>query len=127
MYTDTIADLLTRIRNAGQARKDIVLAPYSKTKEAILEVLKRKHFISNFNIEGAIPKKNLVIELNPEKSDLTLKRISKPGQRIYLKKSEIKKSYGGLGTLILSTPKGIITDEEAIKQNLGGELICEVF
>jgi small subunit ribosomal protein S8 len=127
MYTDTIADLLTRIRNALRARKDSLSVPYSKTKAAILENLKKKHFINGFEVSKDGTHSNLEIELNVERADLELNRVSKPGQRIYIKSTEIKKINGGLGMQILSTSKGIMTGEEAKKMQLGGELICEVY
>lgn len=127
MYTDTIADLLTRIRNALRARKDSLSVPYSKTKEAILENLKKKHFINGFEVSKDGNHTNLEIELNVERADLELNRISKPGQRIYIKSTEIKKINGGLGIQIISTSKGVMTGEEAKKMQLGGELICEVY
>ena len=129
MYTDPIADLLIRIKNAARARKSVVEVPYSKVKERILENLKNRQFIENFAVEkGTRPQwKNLVITLNNSRRDIEVKRVSKPGQRIYIKSDELKKVNGGLGVAIVSTPKGIITGEEAKKMNLGGELICEVF
>ncbi len=126
MYTDPIADLLTRIRNASRAQKDLVVLPHSKNKTDILEQLKAKGFIKSFQVNGDL-KKDIEITLNPEKTDIELKRVSKPGQRIYIKSKDIKKVRGGIGIAILSTPKGVMTGEEAKKQNLGGELICEVF
>lgn len=127
MYTDTIADLLTRIRNALRARKDRVSVPYSKGKAAILENLKKKHFINRFEVTKDGTHSNLEIELNVERPDLELNRVSKPGQRIYIKSTEIKKIHGGLGMQIISTSKGVMTGEEARKMKLGGELICEIY
>ncbi|MGL5831445.1 MAG: 30S ribosomal protein S8 [Candidatus Altimarinota bacterium] len=127
MYTDTIADLLTRIRNALRARKDSVSVPYSKSKAAILENLKKKHFINGFEVTKDGVHSNLEIELNTDRADLELNRVSKPGQRIYIKSTEIKKIHGGLGVQIISTSKGMMTGEEAKKMQLGGELICEIY
>lgn len=129
MYTDPIADLLTRIKNASRARKEQVSAPYSKVKEQILLNLKKKHFIEDFQVETGKRAhwKSLVITLSPAHMDIETKRISKPGQRIYQTASEIKKVNGGLGTSIISTPKGIITDDEARKLKVGGEVICQVY
>ena len=129
MYTDPIADLLIRIKNAARARKEYVTIPYSKVKENILENLKKKKFIVDFKIETVEKKtgKNLLVTLDENQRNIEVKRISKPGQRIYIKADEIKKVNGGLGVAIISTPKGIITGEEASKLKLGGELICEVF
>jgi small subunit ribosomal protein S8 len=129
MYTDPIADLLVRIKNAARARKETVSLPYSKVKENILANLKKKAFITDFSVENGEKShiKELHIALNNARRDIEVKRVSKPGQRIYVKSSEIKKVNGGLGVAIISTPKGILTGEEAAKQNLGGELICEVY
>jgi small subunit ribosomal protein S8 len=123
---DPIADLLTRIRNAGKARKDRVLVPHSKIKAHMLKVLKDRGFVSDFRQIKNGTFEELEITLNQEKPSLTLKRISKPGQRIYVKSTSLKKVNGGLGIAILSTPKGILTGEEARKMNIGGELLCEV-
>lgn len=128
MYTDPIADLLTRIKNAARARKETVRLPYSKVKENILANLKQRGFVTDYAMETDDQgHKILNITINNLKRDIEVKRISKPGQRIYVKASEIKKVNGGLGVAIVSTPKGILTGEEAIKQKLGGELICEVY
>jgi len=127
--TDPIADMLIRIKNAARAKKSEVILPYSKVKVAILEILKKRNFISDFSkSSGEKPShQNLSIQLNPEKSDIEVRRISKPGRRMYFKSTDIKKIHGGLGIAIISTPKGITSGEEAKKMNIGGELICEVF
>lgn len=129
MYTDPIADLLIRIKNAARARKENLSVPYSKVKEAILENLKKKHFVENFEIKKHenSAHRSLFITVSNAHRDLEVKRVSKPGQRIYVKASEIKKVNGGLGLAIISTPKGIISGEEAKKMNLGGEMICEIY
>lgn len=129
MNTDPIADLLTRIRNAYNARKDSLTVPHSKTKMAILSVLKSYRFVTDYS-EAKTEKeshKTIEITLNPEKRDLTINRKSKPGQRIYVKSENIKKVHGGLGVAIISTPKGIISSYDAKKMNVGGEVICEVY
>jgi len=125
--TDPIADLLTRIRNAYSSHKDSVTVPSSNTKKAILEVIKKRKFIKDFKINKDNKFEEIEITLNPEKKNITLKRISKPSQRIYLGADEIKKVRGGLGMAIVSTSKGIITGKEARKLNIGGELICEIY
>jgi small subunit ribosomal protein S8 len=125
--SDPIADLLNRIRNAEKARKDVISVPYSRQKMDILQVLKKRKFIADFKKENPGDFDEIEITLSQEKSGVTLKRISKPGQRIYIKSTEIKKINGGLGVAILSTPKGIISGEEAIKARVGGELLCEVY
>jgi small subunit ribosomal protein S8 len=124
--TDPIADLLTRIRNAGKARKDLVTVPHSGIKVNMLKVLKDRGFISDYRKVKNGNFEEIQIDLNQEKPYLTLKRISKPGQRIYVKSASLKKVMGGLGVAILSTPKGILTGEEAKKMNTGGELLCEI-
>jgi small subunit ribosomal protein S8 len=125
--TDPIADLLTRIRNAHNARKVTVTAPLSKQKLAVLEVLKKKKFISDYKTIKEGKFEEILVDLNPERSDITLKRISKAGQRIYIQSKNIKKINGGLGVALISTPKGVMTGEDAVNQNLGGEYICEVY
>lgn len=127
MTTDPIADLLTRIRNAYMAGKESVTIPHSNTKMAILKVMKHRNFISDFSEEKTDKFPEINVELNSERSDITLKRVSKPGQRIYRKSLELKKVNGGLGVAIISTPKGIMSGEEAKKQKVGGEVICELY
>lgn len=128
MYTDTIADLLTRIRNGQQGRKATVSVPHSEQKEAILKVMLANGFISNFvtnNLDNN--KKEIVIDLDLERHPITLERVSKPGQRIYVKASDLKAVQSGLGINIISTSKGIMTGREAKQQKLGGELICQIY
>ena len=127
MTTDPIADLITRIRNAAMARKETISVGHSKAKEGVLKVLQKKGFISEFSIEKNGKFDDLKITLNPEKGKFSLKRISKPGQRIYIASKSLKKVHGGLGVAVLSTSKGIMSGEEAQKMNIGGELLCEVF
>lgn len=125
--TDPIADLLTRIRNASRVRKDMVRAPYSKLKHAVCEVLKKDGYIISAKALGEGVNKELVIELHDNKPKLHIKSISKPGQRIYLKSSEIPHVLEGLGLAIISTPKGVMSGREARKKNVGGEYLCEVY
>jgi len=131
MIIDPIADLLTRIRNAYMARLDGCIAPFSTIKANILKVLKKNKYIADFEIiEEGNNKKTIKISLNDvrvTKYIPTLKRISKPGQRIYIAASDIKKSKNGKWIFIVSTPKGIITGYEARSLNVGWELLCEVF
>lgn len=127
MYTDPIADLLTRIRNSYAVHKDTVTIPHSKMKLAILNVLKDRKFITDYKEVKNDKFQEIEVTLNHDKRGITLKRVSKPGQRIYLKHAGITKVNGGLGVAILSTPKGIISGEEAKKQKTGGELICEIY
>jgi small subunit ribosomal protein S8 len=128
MNTDPIADLLTRIRNAVKARQQKTVAPYSKLKVSILEVMKKHHFINEFKvIKNNKSFDEIEIELNSEMKSLSLKRVSKPGQRIYIKKDDIKPVLSGYGISIVSTPNGIMTGSEAIKAGVGGEYICQIW
>jgi small subunit ribosomal protein S8 len=131
--SDPIADMLTRIRNAASARHDAVLIPASRTKVAIAKVLKDEGFIRDFNVltEEGRPQPNLKVELSygGRKQPLVsgLQRVSKPGLRVYVQRREIPRVYGGLGIAILSTPKGIMTGQEARRQEVGGEVLCYVW
>lgn len=131
VMTDPIADLLTRVRNASRAGKDIVEAPASKVKVGIAGILKEEGFIDNFEVVENDGKPNLRINLkygpSREKVILGIKRISKPGLRVYAKKDEVPRVLGGLGVAVISTPKGLLTGKQAIKQGLGGEVICYVW
>lgn len=127
MLTDLIADFLTRLRNASAARHRELFIPSSSLIKEIAMVLMRKRFVET--MEEITDKKNpeLKITLRTDRAPLELKRISKPGQRIYVKNRDIKRVRNGLGIGILSTPKGILTDSEAREQKVGGEYICEVY
>lgn len=125
--TDPLSDLLTRIRNAARARKEMLSVPYSKLKESVCKVLQSNGYIKDFQAVGEGIEKRIRIELHENKNDLHLKTISKPGQRIYVKSKEIPKVLDGLGIAILSTPKGILSGNDARKANVGGELLCEVY
>lgn len=131
MINDPIADLLTRVRNGYLARLETIRAPYSKIKFELARILKKNSYIVSYEIEDLWNwKKDIVIELNNirvTKYVPTLRRISKPGQRIYLKSTEIKKSRNGLGIYVLSTPKWVMTWYEARSLNVWGELLCEVY
>lgn len=123
---DPISDLLTRLRNAKAAKKSAVTAPYSKFKEAVLNVMLKEGFIDKVEIKSDSGHKDLVIYL--ENSQIShIKRISKPGQRRYVAKKFLPKPLRGMGLVIVSTPKGVLSGREAAKLNLGGELICEVW
>jgi small subunit ribosomal protein S8 len=121
MNTDPIADLITRIRNASMAGKTSTVVPASKIKSEILKVMKEKELIADFQ-KGE--EQMIIISLHPNK-ELSLKRISKPGQRIYRKAKELFPVLRGYGISIISTSQGVMTGEEAKKKGLGGELICE--
>ena len=130
MIMDPIGDLLTRIRNAYLARKVEMNIPYSRIKADILKILKKNKYIADYSendLGGG--KKDLTVVLNDVRKTLvipTFKRISRPGQRIYLGSGDIRKSRNGKGIYIVSTPKGVITWYEARSLNVGGELLCEV-
>ncbi len=127
MVTDPIADLLTRIRNAVKAKHAKTVVTYSKLKVAILEVLKKNKFVEDFKVVKIGKFDHIEIMLNQEFQQLHLKRVSKPGQRIYVKKGEIKPVLNGYGIGVISTPKGVMTTADARKSGLGGELLCEIW
>jgi len=127
MYTDPISDLLTRIRNASRAHHETVSVPHSKVKENILKIMQQYGFIEEYEVEGDGAIKVLEIKLKENRPDITLKRISSPGQRIYIKNVDLKSIKKGLGIQILSTSKGIMSNVEAYKNKIGGELLCEIF
>lgn len=131
MIIDPISDLLTRIRNAYLARLTEVSVPYSKIKSDILKVLKKNDYVISYEEVELTPwKKSIVIQIHDvriTKYIPTFKRISKPGQRIYIWSKDIRKSRNGNGIFIVSTPKGVITGYEARSLNVGGELMCEVY
>jgi small subunit ribosomal protein S8 len=131
MLTDPIADFLTRLRNANQAGHEYVEVPFSKMKLKICEILKEEKFIESFEKVIKNRHQNLRIYLkygpNKERTILNLKRISKPGRRIYVKVEEIPVIRGGLGISILSTPKGILSCKQAKKLRVGGELLCQIY
>jgi small subunit ribosomal protein S8 len=129
--TDPIADMLTRLRNGNSAYHDEVVMPHSKLKSHIAEILKREGYISGFRAEQGEKGKNLVVELkygpNRERSIAGLRRISKPGLRVYAKSTNLPKVLGGLGVAIISTSGGLVTDRQAIKQGVGGEVLAYVW
>ena len=132
--TDPVADMLTRIRNALQARHAEVRVPYSRFKHAIAEVLLREGYIAGVEVAGEPPKQELRIALKYIRKGKQLipvithiKRLSKPGGRMYVRATELPKPLSGLGIAIVSTSRGVLSDREARKQGVGGELICEVW
>lgn len=127
MNTDPIADMLTRIRNGIKAGKASINMPHSNMKESILNVMKSSNYISDVKVVTEGKFKNLEVQLAEGQESLLLKRVSKPGQRIYVKSAEIPSVLNGLGTSIISTSQGIMTGYQAKKQKLGGEIICEVY
>ncbi|MEA2640546.1 MAG: small subunit ribosomal protein [Chloroflexota bacterium] len=131
MLTDPIADMLTRIRNAVRARHPFVEMPSSRMKVSIAEVLREEGFIRGFDIVGGGPKKKLRVLLaySPDREPrvLGLKRISKPGLRVYVGHDRIPRVYGGVGVAVVSTPRGIMTGDRARRENVGGELLAYVW
>ena len=131
MYlTDPIADMLTRVRNGQMAKHSQVAVPFSKIKESMVSILKNEGYITGYEIkeEGAI--KNIVVSLKYIDGEAVikgLKRISKPGRRVYASVENLPKVLGGLGIAIVSTPQGVITDKECRKHNVGGEVLCYVW
>ena len=128
--TDPIADMLTRLRNANSAYHDQVVMPHSKLKVAIAEILQREGYIAGHRTEDAEVGKTLVIELkfgrNRERSLAGIKRVSKPGLRVYAKSDELPRVLGGLGVAIVSTSQGLLTDRQARKRSVGGEVLAYV-
>ncbi|MGE5288412.1 MAG: 30S ribosomal protein S8 [Micromonosporaceae bacterium] len=129
--TDPIADMLTRLRNANSAYHDTVLMPYSKIKEHIAEILQREGYIAGWRVQDADVGKNLVVALkygpSRERSIAGLKRVSKPGLRVYAKKDGLPRVLGGLGIAIISTSGGLMTDRQAHKSGVGGEVLAFVW
>ena len=129
--TDPIADMLTRIRNAVMARHDFTDMPASRLKHQIAEVLKREHFIREFEVLEDEGKRRMRLHLNygPKRQPAIegLQRVSKPGLRVYTQRQEIPRVYGGFGVAILSTPEGVMTGQEAWRKRLGGEVLCYVW
>ena len=130
-FTDPIADMITRIRNAQLRALNTVLIPNSKLRARILDVLKEEGYISDY--KASIDEKNiksLLVSLKYNNGLPVIKeisRVSKPGRRVYTKADSIQKIQNGLGIAIMSTPKGIMTDNDARSKNVGGEIICKVF
>ncbi len=133
MMTDPIADMLTRIRNGNVAMRDEVLMPASKQKSALAEVLKREGFIADYSIvqDDQGPGKLLKISMkygeDRQRTISGIKRISTPGLRVYRGATEVPRVLGGLGVAVLSTSQGLMTDREARKRNVGGEVMCFVW
>ena len=131
MYSDPISDYLTRIRNAQKAKKKSVEIPASKMKVRITEILNKNGFIGDFNVVETPNKQgSIVLKLKYINADgviLGMERISRPGIRKYVHSNEIPKALNGLGIAIVSTSKGLMTDKEARKLNVGGEVICNIW
>lgn len=129
--SDPIADMLTRIRNAVMVGRESVLAPFSKTKGALADILKQEGFIADYQLLRAEPQDQLRLQLRyyskTEPAIRGLKRVSKPGLRIYVGRNEVPRFYGGLGISIVSTSQGMMTGQEAWRRGIGGEMICYVW
>ena len=127
--TDPISDLLTRLRNANRALRPEVELAHSKLKESVAQILKREGYLADCQVEGKTPRRlKLKLKFQGRKGVIVgLRRISKPGLRRYVGATEIPRVLGGLGTAIVSTPRGVMSGSEARKQNVGGELLCYVW
>lgn len=133
MITDPISDMLTRIRNANVAMRDEVKMPSSKQKVALAEVLKKEGYISDFAVADGDAKGSKVLRIHMKYSDdrrrtiSGIKRVSTPGLRVYRRATDVPRVLGGLGVAVLSTSHGLMTDREARKRNVGGEVMCYVW
>jgi small subunit ribosomal protein S8 len=131
MQTDPIADMLTRIRNANKAMHERAEMPTSRLKEEIARILKEEGYITDFKVEKGESYDSLVVELkfgkNRERVISNLKRVSKPGRRVYARKDRLPRVLGGMGTAILSTSKGVVTSRTAAEQGIGGEVVCFIW
>ncbi len=131
MMTDPIADMLTRIRNGNSAKHQSIDVPASKIKKDIAEILLNEGFIKGYEVEEDGKQGILKIDLkygeNEERIISGIKRISKPGLRVYVKSTELPRVLGGLGIAIISTSKGVLTDKDARNQQVGGEVVCYVW
>src|SRR5690349_6521962 len=131
MMTDPIADMLTRLRNANSAYHDTVTMPFSKLKSHVAEILQAEGYISGWRVEDAEVGKSLVLDLkygpNRERSIAGIRRVSKPGLRVYAKSTNLPRVLGGLGVAILSTSSGLLTDRQASQRGVGGEVLAYVW
>ncbi len=129
--TDPIADMLTRVRNANSAQKDDVSMPFSKLKSHIAEILEAEGYIGGWSVEDAEVGKTLTISLkygpNRERSIAGVRRVSKPGLRVYAKSTNLPKVLGGLGIAIISTSSGLLTDKQAAQKGVGGEVLAYIW
>jgi small subunit ribosomal protein S8 len=131
IISDQIGDMLTRIRNAALVRHDTVEMPASKLKIAVLKILKEEGFIHDFEVVKGKPERLIRVRLKYVENNKSIiggiERVSKPGLRVYAQHNEIPRVYGGVGVAILSTPRGVITGQQARKQGVGGEVLCYVW
>jgi small subunit ribosomal protein S8 len=130
-FTDPVADFLTRIRNAHNARHQKLDVPASKLKLEIARILKEEGYLSNYKVTEEEGKKTLRVYLkygpNNEAAINCIERVSRPGCRVYVGRNEINRVLGGLGINILTTPKGVMTGRQARKEGVGGEVLCQVY
>ncbi len=131
MHSDPISDFLTRIRNASSITKEDVSIPHSILKERLADLLVEEGYLLSYKVNEENQKKELVIELKYTEHGSPvlagMKRISKPGKRVYMQSNGIPRSMGGLGTVVVSTSRGLLSDVDARRRKLGGEIICEVW
>jgi small subunit ribosomal protein S8 len=131
MMTDPIADLLTRLRNAQAAHRDTTMIPYSRVKENILRVINNEGYVRTYEVIGEGTRKQLVVTLKYTRSNEPvisgLKRISKPGRRVYRGCDDLDDLKPGMGCTIISTPRGVMTDKAARESHAGGEVICQIW
>lgn len=128
--TDPISDMLTRIRNASLAKREVVEIPHSKLKEAIAAILQNQGYIEKMEVTGSQPQRTILVSLSYTKGIpqiAAIERVSKPGRRIFAKRTNLPLALGGHGITIVSTSQGLMTDKEARSHNLGGEVLCRVW
>lgn len=131
MMTDPISDMLTRIRNAQAARHSEVVMPFSKLKQSVANILRQERYLKNVGESQVGGRKSLVLTLQYQENGApaikNIRRISRPGRRVYRKKDDLPRVLSGYGVALISTPAGLMTNKEARHRGLGGEIICEVF
>ena len=131
MVNDIIADSLTRIRNASMRRLEVTTLYYAKIVVSIVEVFKTKGFIKDFKVNDKDGKRSIMVQLAYDEQGKSaineIKRISKPGRRVYKARSELKRFKNGYGTIVVSTSKGVVANDEAYKANVGGEALCSIW
>jgi small subunit ribosomal protein S8 len=131
MMTDPIADMVARIRNANTAYKDEVAIPASGIKEEIARLLAREGYVKGYRVEGEEPKRRIMVEMKygpeRERTITGVKRVSRPGRRVYADRGHLPRVLGGLGVAILSTSQGVMTDKQAARRGIGGEILCHVW
>lgn len=131
MMTDPIADMLARIRNASMSYQDDVMIPASRLKEEVAGLLAREGYVRGFRVEGEIPSRHIRIEMKysaqRERTIHGMKRISRPGRRVYADRGHLPRVQGGLGVAVISTSQGVMTDRQAARRGVGGEVLCYVW